>query len=207
MWTYVFLGTVLGLSAGISPGPLLALVISQTLRHNTAEGVRVAAAPLLTDLPIILLGMLAFSALPNPNSALGIVSFLGSLFVGYLGVTSLLQGPIELQVQESEPRSYLKGALVNALSPHPYLFWFSVGVPTIVKASQHSTVGAVGFVGAFYICLVGTKVVVALLVGRSRDFLSGAPYLWTMRLLGILLVGFAVLLFYEGITLTGVVRR
>ena len=205
MWSYITYGTVLGLSAGISPGPLLMLVISQTLQHNAREGVRVATAPLLTDLPIIFFGLLAFSSLPNPDFILGIVSFVGSIFVFYLGVNSLRQRPIELEIHKSEPRSYIKGAFVNALSPHPYLFWFSVGVPTIVKAYQHSTVGALGFVCSFFAFLVGAKVVVALLVGRSRDFLSGAPYLWVMRLLGILLIGFAMLLLRDGVVLTGLI--
>ncbi|MDY6953588.1 MAG: LysE family translocator, partial [Thermodesulfobacteriota bacterium] len=49
------IGIVLGLSAGFAPGPLLALVISQTLRHNAVEGLKVALAPLVTDLPIILI--------------------------------------------------------------------------------------------------------------------------------------------------------
>ncbi|MDH3383440.1 MAG: LysE family translocator, partial [Deltaproteobacteria bacterium] len=47
-------GIVLGLSAGFSPGPLLAMVLSQTIRHGAREGIKIAAAPLLTDLPIIL---------------------------------------------------------------------------------------------------------------------------------------------------------
>ena len=205
MWAFISYGTILGLSAGVSPGPLLALVISQTLRHNAREGVRVAAAPVLTDLPIIVFGLLAFSSLPNPDFVLGVVSFVGSAFVFYLGVTSLRQGPVRLAVPDGKARSYLKGVLVNALSPHPYLFWFSVGVPTIVKAQQHSTLGALGFICSFFAFLVGAKVAVALLVGRSRDFLSGAPYLWTMRVLGILLIVFAVFLLHDGASLTGLI--
>jgi threonine/homoserine/homoserine lactone efflux protein len=78
-------------------------------------------------------------------------------------------------------------------------------VPTVVKAHQQNPFGALGFICSFFVFLVGAKVVIALLVGRSRDFLSGALYLWVMRLLGMLLIGFAVLLFREGLTLTGLV--
>lgn len=203
MWAFVTFGAILGMSAGISPGPLLALVISQTLQHNTGEGVRVATAPLLTDLPIIILCLLAFSSVPNPDFALGIVSFIGGFFVFYLGWSSLRQGPVKLTLAEEKPRSYLKGLLVNALSPHPYLFWFSVGVPTLIKAQQQSTPAALGFVGAFYVCIVGAKVAVALLVGRSRDFLGGVAYLWSLRVMGVLLVFFALLLLRDGALLTG----
>jgi len=52
--TALLTGAALGLSAGLSPGPLLALVIVQTLTYSVREGVKVAAAPLVTDLPIVL---------------------------------------------------------------------------------------------------------------------------------------------------------
>ncbi|MCD6225405.1 MAG: hypothetical protein J7K32_07820 [Deltaproteobacteria bacterium] len=53
MLTFLTAGTILGLSAGLIPGPLLTLVISETLRHNIKAGIKIAVAPLLTDLPII----------------------------------------------------------------------------------------------------------------------------------------------------------
>ena len=58
-------GVVFGASAGLSPGPLLTLVIRETLRHGTKEGLKVAAAPLLTDAPIIALSLLVLARLEN----------------------------------------------------------------------------------------------------------------------------------------------
>jgi threonine/homoserine/homoserine lactone efflux protein len=51
MTSAVLSGAALGLSAGVTPGPLLALVIAQTLTHGPREGGKVALAPLLTDAP------------------------------------------------------------------------------------------------------------------------------------------------------------
>ncbi len=44
----------LGLSGGLTPGPLLTLVVSETLKYGTQAGIKVSLAPLLTDTPIIL---------------------------------------------------------------------------------------------------------------------------------------------------------
>jgi len=41
---YLLPGLALGLSAGISPGPLLTLVMTQTLKHGKGEGVKVSLA-------------------------------------------------------------------------------------------------------------------------------------------------------------------
>jgi len=61
----------LGLSAGFSPGPLLALVVSQTLQYGTMEGIKVAIAPLLTDCPIILVSLFVLARVANSPAVLG----------------------------------------------------------------------------------------------------------------------------------------
>jgi threonine/homoserine/homoserine lactone efflux protein len=93
--------------------------------------------------------------------------------------------------------------MVNALSPHPYLFWIAVGVPTIIKASYHSYLTATLFVIAFFLAIVGSKMAVALAVDRSRGFLSSALYLWLLRGLGLCLIGFAGLLLLDGLDYLG----
>ena len=54
--------------------------------------------------------------------------------------------------------------------------------------------------------MVGSKVIIAHLVGESRQFLTGDIYLWTMKSLGVLLLGFALIILYEGLSLVGFPR-
>jgi threonine/homoserine/homoserine lactone efflux protein len=198
-----FLGLVLGLSAGLAPGPLLAFVISQTLKYNVTEGLKVAVVPLMTDLPIILVTLFLLARLSNAKMALGIISLLGGGFVLYLSYETAHAKPLEASFKDTEPGSLKKGAMVNALNPHPYLFWFSVGSPIILKAQAQSNLGAVAFVTSFYLCLIGSKICLALVVGRSRRFLEGRIFVYTMRVLGTMLFLFALSLFREGLRLVG----
>ena len=82
--TYILLGATLGLSAGISPGPLLALVISESLQHGRKEGIKVALSPLITDLPIILISILLLAGLGKSSAAIGLIAFAGALFLVFL---------------------------------------------------------------------------------------------------------------------------
>lgn len=50
---FIIMGAIFGFIAGISPGPLLTLVITETITHNKSEGIKIAIAPLITDLPIL----------------------------------------------------------------------------------------------------------------------------------------------------------
>ena len=103
MFTFLGAGIVLGLSAGLSPGPLLALVMAHSLRHGSREGAKVALAPLLTDLPIILIAVLILKQFSSIQIVLGVVSIIGGLFVTYLAYESLRTNQIDAHLIESTP--------------------------------------------------------------------------------------------------------
>jgi threonine/homoserine/homoserine lactone efflux protein len=163
-----------GLSSGFSPGPLMALVVTQTLQHNAREGVLVAAAPIVTDAPIILISFFILNELSTLEPVLGVIASVGGLYVLYLSYETIKTGPVRVETSPIQPKSLRKGVLVNALNPHPYLFWTTVGV-------------------------TGSKVFTALIVGRFRTFLEGKIYLYLMRGLGAILFGFAVFLLWEAL--------
>lgn len=153
MIAFLTTGTILGLSAGIAPGPLLALVISETLRHDMKAGVKVALAPIISDLPIVALTLYILAKLSAFNIILGTISFLGGFVLLYMGYESLATKGVNLSFQNLKPQSLKKGIIVNVLNPHPYLFWISIGAPTTIKTWDQSIFAAMAFIGSFYILL------------------------------------------------------
>ncbi len=170
-------GAGLGLGAGISPGPLLTLVITATLERGFGAGLRVALAPFVTDVPIILVTVLFLNALPA--LFLDAVAGMGGLFVIYLGIATMRQAS-SARLAEIQPanhdRDLWKGALVNMLSPHPWLFWLSVGGPTVLQWGRRSPIFAAAFLVGFYMLLVGSKIVIAWGVASGRQYLSDVWY-------------------------------
>lgn len=192
-------GVLLGLSAGLAPGPLLALVLAQTLRYGPREGCKVAFSPLLTDAPIIALAVLVALNLGQLRPLLGFVSICGAVFVLYLAWETFHPVSAPLDVEVEHPGSWHRGVLTNFLSPHPWLFWLTVGAATLTRAIAQSWLAGVAFLCGFYALLVGSKVLLALLAGKSRSLLSGPAYRLIMCSLAVLLAGFALLLFREGV--------
>ena len=202
MIAFLSAGVGLGLYAGFSPGPLLALIIAQTIRHGPKEGAKVALAPIITDLPIILVSTFLLVYLSNYQWILGIVSILGGVFLVYLAYKSIRTKGVEVNIGNDEiPYSFMKGAIVNALSPHPYVFWITIGAPTIIKGLAESYLAPVLFGVSFFGCLIGSKVLLAVVTGKSRHFLTGRSYLYILRVLGIVLLVFAFVLFRDGLRL------
>lgn len=168
-------GVLFGISAGLSPGPLLTLVITETLQHGRGAGIRVALAPLVTDVPIVAACVLLVSSLSGSRSVLGVLALVGALFVGYLGVDSLRARPPDADATAAPHRSLLKGVVANVLNPHPYLFWIGVGAPLLLRAWTDGAPAALLFLVAFYGCLVGSKIALAWITARSRALLRGPP--------------------------------
>jgi len=196
------LGLSLGLGAGLAPGPLLALVIRTALQDGAAAGVRVAFSPLVTDVPIILVAVLLAASLPE--EVLGVLGIAGGAFVVWLGIEALRDepAPAEAAAGAAAPqRDVMRGALTNALSPHPWVFWLTVGAPIL---AQGTAADAALFLFAFYLLLIGAKVVLALGVGAGRErLMQGRGYLVLLRASAVLLLVTGVLLAYEGVRTLG----
>lgn len=191
---FVLAGLVLGLGAGLAPGPLMALVVTTTLASGFRAGVRVAFSPLVTDVVVIAVSVLVVGALPGrATAALGVA---GGLYVMWLGIEALRDRPVRIEdrvpVEDAVPAAAAedaatsaagadrrtgpdplrRGALLNLLSPHPWVFWIAVGGPLLVAAWTSSPLAAVGFLAAFYLLLVGCKVLLAAAVAGGRRHLS-----------------------------------
>ena len=190
-------GMVMGLAAGFSPGPLLALVIGESLRRGTGAGVKVALAPVLSDAPIIVATLWLLSTIGRNQTLLGLISLAGSFYVLRLAWESISAWQFPTGATSLPPFSLWKGVLVNLLSPHPYLFWAGVGGPLMTRGFARHDLGAAAFLAGFYLFLVGTKILLAVIVGRSRTFIPPRVMQTINRLLAILLVIFAVFLFRD----------
>jgi threonine/homoserine/homoserine lactone efflux protein len=172
------LGISLGFAAGISPGPLLSLVLRTSLERGFWAGVRTALSPLLTDAPIIVSCLLLLSAIPAQFSSF--LGFVGGAFVIYLGlegIQSARTAKLEQNVQTSAASTdVLRGALVNVLSPHPWLFWIGIGAPTLKNAYDLGWTRAVGFLFGFFVLLIGMKIILAFLISSGKKFLTQKTY-------------------------------
>ncbi len=189
------LGLSLGLAAGVSPGPLMTLVVTASLKGGMGAGGRVALAPLITDLPVILLCVTLLAALPA--SFLRGLTALGALLVLYLALRTLAEArSASLGTGAAMPgrRDLWQGVMVNILSPHPWLFWMAVGGPLLLEAWHRHPARGVAFVAAFYGVLVGSKLALAWLVSRGRERLARHWQRRIMAACGLLLLVFALVL-------------
>ncbi|MCP4344891.1 MAG: LysE family transporter [Desulfobacterales bacterium] len=200
----LFSGVVLGLSSGLLPGPLLTLVVSETLKHGIREGVKVSIAPLFTDPPIVIAAIFILSSVSDILPIIGVISLCGGIFLVYLGYESIVFKGVDINDSLVMPQSVKKGIIANFLNPGPYLFWISIGSPLVLEAWDIGFMWAFLFIALFYLFLVGSKILVSVIIGKSRVFLKSRYYIYIIRLLGIILLVFAVRFFMEGLKNFGI---
>ena len=189
-------GLAIGLAAGISPGPLQALVVTATLRNGFPAGWRVAMAPLLSDGPIVATSLFAVGSMPD-GWVRGLAMVGGAVVVAFgLGeLQSLRRDEAPADDIDMGAGYVVKGFLVNALSPHPWIFWFAAGAPALIRAWQGAPWRGLAFLAGFYATLVGSKVALAAVVAAGRTRLTSH---WRRRLIAaggaLLVVGGALLI-------------
>lgn len=193
---YVGIGLSLGVTAGISPGPLMALMISETIKGGKMRGIRVAVAPLITDVPLILIITFVLRYIKNIHSLLGIISLVGSFLLLYFGYRDLQAGKIGLQTGHVRSNSFRKGILTNLLNPHPYVFWLFIGIPFMMKGSNTERFLFVLF---FLSGIVGSKIGITFIVEKGKSFIETKHYHRIIQSLGMVLVFLGLILLKDAI--------
>lgn len=165
-------GLGLGLSAAATPGPFQAYLLAQTLQSGWRRTLPAALAPLLSDGPIITLIVLALSRVPL--SLLDWLRLAGGVFLLYLA-WGAWQAFRRFDPQAAAPasRSLGQAALINALSPGPWLFWSLIGAPLLITAWQSDPRLALAYLLGFYGGLLGVNASLVLVFGAASRFGAG----------------------------------
>ena len=193
-------GLLLGTVEGFKPGPLQTLVITETLKKDWRAGFKVTLAPLITDGPIILFCALVVSTLSNNNQLFAIISFAGAGFLSYMAYETYTISGVNISDANTDNSSLYKGIITNLLNPNPYIYWTLVGSPFLVKAFEVETWLPLVFIFSFFLVFIFCKTITAIIVERSKTFLSSQTYLLILKILALILVGFALIFVQTGLS-------
>ncbi len=181
------LGVSLGLGAGLTPGPMTALVLALAAQRGVRAGVQAACAPLVTDGPILLVALWALRSFPPP--ALAALAAAGGGYLVLLGLRAVRGSGHPGEGRSAAGLDPLRRAVAaNFLNPSPYVFWATVGSPIVRQAWERSPVAAAAFLVPFFGLLVGCKAALAWGVAVSSRRLGASGQRKLARASGWLLV-------------------
>ena len=192
-------GLLLGGTAAAQPGPFQAYLLSQTLKNGWRRTFWAAFAPLMSDGPIVLLVLLILTQ--TPDWFLILLRLTGGGFLLYLAWGAYKSFKDFVMVEPDEDASkqtIFEAALMNALSPNPYIFWATIAGPILIEGWRLSPSFGISFLLGFYGTLVGGFIgfIAIFAIARQLDprinrLLSGFS--------AIVLFVFAIYQIYQGI--------
>jgi len=159
-----------GFAAAVQPGPFQTYIVSRTLCRGWRRTLPAALAPLVSDGPIILLCLLALSRVPLWFQR--VLYLAGGLFILYLAGGAFrawrsFDGGAVVEAAAGR-QSVFQAALMNALSPGPYLYWSLVTGPILLAGWRTAPANGIGFLLSFYGAIVLTLAGIILLFGTAR---------------------------------------
>ena len=171
MTSYLILGITYAFAASVQPGPLQAYLISQTLTNGWRRTIPVAFAPLLSDGPIIALVFLVLSRMPA--WLVQILQCAGGVFLLYLAAGAYktwrnMDGKEAVPAQSGR-RTVLKAAMLNLLSPAPYLGWSLVMGPLLLRGWREAPSHGIALLIGFYTTMILVAIGIMLLFSAARN--------------------------------------
>jgi threonine/homoserine/homoserine lactone efflux protein len=121
---YFIFGITYAFACVVQPGPFQAFLFSQSLANGWRKTVPLVFAPLISDVPVIILVLFVLTNVPK--EVLWILQICGGLFLIYLAFNAYRtwsRDATDLTQNIPKQHSVFKAVLVNFFNPNPYLGW------------------------------------------------------------------------------------
>ncbi len=195
----LWLACAMGFSIASMPGPILALITTETLRRGAWPGAQVALAPMCVDACVMLpLVMALQSSIPSGTGAVAL-GVAGGGFLSWLGIQSVRAGStVAVPGRHRGSRripSFLKSVLTHLVNPYAYIFWGTVGFAFVREGFEARGLrGAMSFPMGFWLGAAAMNFLVVCLVSRGRRYLPPRLEPCVHVLSGVLLLGAGIFL-------------
>ena len=186
-------GATLGLVEGIKPGPLLTMVIRETLSGGLRAGLWTAAAPIFTDGPLVIFSLFAAAWIATTPPAFLVITLAGAIFLAQMGYECFGLEPPNMDEDAPAPTcSFLRGVITNLLNPNVYVFWFLIGGPLMASAADEEILAPIAYAITFLVTIMLTKAAIAYAIHRASGNISAIVYRRLLAICGLVMIGFSL---------------
>lgn len=155
----------------VQPGPFQAFLFSQSITNGWRKTIPLVFAPLISDLPVIVLVLFVLTNVPH--QVLGILQGIGGiylLFLAYMAYKALRISNPEVMQTISPQQNVLKAVMINLLNPNPYLGWSLVMGPMLIKGWNEDPANGIILLAGFYSSMIIYSIGMVVLFAAARNF-------------------------------------
>jgi threonine/homoserine/homoserine lactone efflux protein len=194
MFAYFIFGISYALACVVQPGPFQAFLLSQSLSNGWRKTFPLVFAPLISDLPLIILVIIILSNVPH--FVLPMLQTFGGVFLLYLGYNSYQTWHKSDKNDKNDisgNKNLLKAIMVNLLNPNPYMGWTLVMGPLLIKGWNEKPSNAIVLLTGFYSSMIIYSAIMIMLFAAAGNLGSRVKRI----LSGISVIALVLFGFYE----------
>lgn len=200
----VVYGMTIGVALAAPVGPINIEIIKRGIQGGYLRGWLVGLGALSADTvyaTLIVTGLTPIADRPALRVPLFLAGAVMLTWVGYNSIRAAMRGDgIEQSGSPSGHRSYVTGLLMAVFNPMGIIYWLSVGAALVADAVERvGTAGSPILVGGVFLGILIWVTFLSWLAQVSRRFVTGKGMLWITGIGGVLLIGFGLWFFYQGL--------
>jgi threonine/homoserine/homoserine lactone efflux protein len=170
MIDYLIFGISYALVCVVQPGPFQVFLFSQSLTNGWRKTIPLVFAPLISDLPIIILVLFVLKKV-TPDGLL-LLQCIGGLFLLYLAYNayrSWCRFDQNMNKNISSQVNVFKAVMINLLNPNPYMVWSLVMGPLLIKGWNANHSYAIVLLAGFYSSMITYSIGMVILFAAARN--------------------------------------
>lgn len=199
---------LVGLSGAVSPGPLLAYDIKESLRIGPWAGPAISLGHSILELGIVALLYFGAATILNSTIAQICVSIIGGVVLIIMGTMFMTNAFSDKQLTVSPAKSYFDklgpiggGIIVTISNPYWTIWWITVGLAYLIWAQEYGLVGVASFYFGHILADFAWFSLVSVIVASGRKFIVGKIYKFVLVLCSIGMGGMGIYFLIRGINL------
>jgi len=174
------------------PGPLFLFTVSESLKKDSAVGLRIAIGHMIIEALFVVMIFLGFKSMLTSEGFMRLISGIGGVALVGMGMM-LLYGVANMSLQvkdgiEFDYGSMAGGAFFSIISPGFLIWWSTIGLSVVLKSLLFGLFGLVMVALGHWMADIGWHWFVSYFVNKRKNYLEDGPYRNIVRLLAFGLV-------------------
>lgn len=186
---------LIGFSGAASPGPLLTVTVTETIRKGKISAILLIVGHSLLE-AIFLFGLLVgLKDFFKPDLVQGIIGFLGGIFLLWMGISIFLgawKNTLILNLHDSNTElrygALLEGIVVSLSNPFWTIWWVTVGASYLIFSLKTGVAGISSFYFGHILADFVWYGIIILALSAGRKYINQRYYRILLYVCGLFLL-------------------
>ena len=199
---------IVGLSGAVSPGPLLAYDIKESLRIGPWAGPAISLGHSILELGVVALLYFGAATILDSDVAQICISIIGGAVLIFMAATFIRNSSKHSEINTIPNKSYfdkmgpvIGGVIVTVSNPYWSVWWVTVGLAYLIWSQEYGLVGVACFYFGHILADFAWFSLVSIIIASGRKLIVGKIYKIILVLFGVGMGGMGIYFFIRGINL------